>query len=88
MNIGKVEWGKTSTVLLGLILASFVPVIQQWQETGVFPTGIAWQTAALAVVLGIGRYAQAIVDKVNGGSAVVIDVPVPDDEVPAEGDPA
>ena len=56
----KVIWGKTSSILAGLILLSFIPVVQQWYETGSFPTGIAWQTAALGVVLGLGRYAQAI----------------------------
>ena len=55
-----VEWGKTSSILLGLILLSFIPVIQQWHDTGDFPTSTAWISAALAVVLGAGRYAQSI----------------------------
>ena len=56
----KVIWGKTSSILLGLILVSLIPVIEQWHATGVFPTSAAWITAALAVVLGLGRYAQSI----------------------------
>lgn len=56
----KVIWGKTSSILLGLILLSLIPVIEQWSSTGTFPTRDAWITAALAVVLGAGRYAQSI----------------------------
>jgi len=59
----KVEWGKASSILLGLIIASFYPVIEVWASTGVFPTGIAWMTAALGIVLGVGRYAQTFAPK-------------------------
>jgi len=59
----KVVWGKTSTIMLGLIIASFYPVIEVWASSGVFPTAIAWQTAALGIVLGLGRYAQTFTQK-------------------------
>ena len=36
----------------------------------------------------ISKAAQAVVSIATGGGAVVLDVPVPDDELPAEGDPA
>jgi len=45
-------------------------------------------SAGLAFALVVSKAAQAVVSIATGGSAVVIDVPVPDDEVPAEGDPA
>lgn len=57
----KIAWGPTSSILAGLILASLIPLIEQWQDTGQFPTGQAWITAALAVVLAVGRYAQTLI---------------------------
>ena len=68
-----VAWGKTSSILLGLILLSFIPVIVTWQSTGDFPTQQAWITAALGVVLGAGRYLQSIFP------ATLITEPVPED---------
>lgn len=68
----KIDFGWASRILLGFALASLVPVIETWVSTGIFPTDQAWITAGLTILLGIGRYAQAIFPKPA----------LPDDEIP------
>ena len=59
-SLQKVSFGPSSWTLLLLLLASFVPLIEQWHETGVFPTSEAWITAALGAALALIRTVQAI----------------------------
>lgn len=82
----------TYVSLIGAVITGIIPFIGELADAGQ-PLGISpdlWLkvSAGLAFALVVSKAAQAVVAIATGGSAVVIDVPVPDDEVPAEGDPA
>jgi hypothetical protein len=82
----------TYVSLIGAVITGIIPFIGQLADAGQ-PLGITpdlWLkvSAALAFALVVSKAAQAVVSIASGGSAVVIDAPMPDDVIPGEGDPA
>lgn len=81
----------TYVSLIGAIITGLIPFIGELSDAGA-PLGITpdlWLkvSAALAFALVVSKAAQAVVQIATGGSAVVIEAPEPDQEIPTEGDP-
>jgi len=81
----------TIVALIGSIITALVPFIGELSDAGQ-PLGISpdlWLkvSAGLAFALVLSKAAQAVVSIATGGSAVVVEAPTPDSELPPEGDP-
>jgi CRISPR/Cas system-associated exonuclease Cas4 (RecB family) len=82
----------TIVALVGAVITGLIPFIGELADAGQ-PLGISpdlWVkvSAGLAFALVLSKAAQAVVAIATGGSAVVIEAPEPDLDVPVEGDPA
>ena len=82
----------TIVALIGSIITAMIPFVGELADAGQ-PLGISpdlWLkvSAGLAFALVVSKAAQAVVAIATGGSAVVIEAPEPDLDVPVEGDPA
>ena len=82
----------TIVALVGAVITGVIPFIGELADAGQ-PLGISpdlWVkvSAGLAFALVLSKAAQAVVAIATGGSAVVIEAPEPDLDVPVEGDPA
>ncbi len=82
----------TKIGMFGASLGILVPVIGQLADAtaplGVDPEVWLKGSAVLAGLVILSKAGQAIASIWTGGSAVVIEAPEPDLDVPAEGDPA
>lgn len=81
----------TYVALFVSVITGIIPFIGQiadaTQPLGVDPQVWVTVSAGAAALLVISKAIQAAVDIATGGNAVVVEAPVPDSELPPEGDP-